>query len=163
MKYNKLDKRVLVSWRIVRIISIFVIEVIMVASMIILFKQSFFEDYKIYAFMLSGVISAYMLITLFLYPLIEYKQWGYIISDDRVEIRHGIFFIKNTIIPIVRIQHIAISQGPINRKLGISAIAIHTASGQFVIEGLSNEDAGLIAEGLKSKLYTRLESQSKDE
>ena len=64
-------------------------------------------------------------------------------------------------IPIVRIQHITIFQGPINRKLGISCININTASGQFSIEGISNEDASLIAEGLKSKLYTRLEAQDK--
>jgi len=161
MEYNKLDKRILVSWRIVRLISILIIEAIMITATIILSRQSFFEPYIYYAYILVGIISVYMLVTLYLFPAIEYRQWGYIISDDRVEIRHGIFFIKNIVIPIVRIQHITISQGPINRKLGVSIINIHTASGQFGIEGISNETASSIAEGLKSKLYTRLESQDK--
>lgn len=161
MEYNKLDKRILVSWRIVRLISILIIGAIMTTAMIILSRQSFFEPYQFYGYILIGIISAYMLVALFVFPAIEYKQWGYIISEDRVEIRHGIFFIKNIVIPIVRIQHITTSQGPINRKLGVSIVNIHTASGQFGIEGISNEDASSITEGLKSKLYTRLESQDK--
>lgn len=161
MEFNKLDKRILISWRIVRLISIFIIGAIMTTVMIIISRQSFFEPYMFYAHILVGIISLYMLISLYLFPIIEYRQWGYIISDDRVEIRHGIFFIKNTVVPIVRIQHIEISQGPINRKLGISVVNIHTASGRFGIEGISNEDASSITEGLKAKLYTRLEAQDK--
>lgn len=161
MLYNKLDKRILVSWRIVRLIIILIIGTILAAATVILYRQWFFEPYIFYAYILDGIILAYMLIALFLFPAIEYRQWGYIISDDRIEIKHGIFFVRNIVIPIVRIQHITISQGPINRKLGISIINIHTASGQFGIEGISIEDASLIAEGLKSKLYTRLESQDK--
>ncbi|MHB8063370.1 MAG: PH domain-containing protein [Ruminiclostridium sp.] len=161
MEYNKLDKRILVSWRIVRLIGILIIGTIMTIAIIILSWQSFFDTYMFYAYILAGIILAYMLITLYLFPAIEYRQWGYIISDDRVEIRHGIFLIKNIVIPIVRVQHITILQGPINRKLGISIINIHTASGQFTIEGISNEEASSIAESLKSKLYTRLKSQEK--
>lgn len=161
MDYNKLDKKILVSWRIVRLIGIVITGVIMTVVLIIMSGQEFLKQYLFYAYILTAAISAYLLITLYLFPAIEYRQWGYIISDDRVEIRHGIFFIKNTVIPIVRIQHITISQGPINRKLGISIINIHTASGQFGIEGISNKEASSIAEGLKSKLYTRLESQDK--
>jgi len=161
MFYNKLDKRILVSWRIVRLIVILIIGAVLATATVIFYRQLFFEPYILYAYILDGIISAYMLIALFLFPAIEYRQWGYIISDDRIEIKHGIFFVKNIVIPIVRIQHITISQGPINRKLGISIINIHTASGQFGIEGISIEDASLIAEGLKSKLYTRLESQDK--
>ena len=161
MVYNNLDRRILISWRMVRLIGILIIEAIMITAMAILSRQLFFEPYMFYLYIFIGIISAYLLVTLFLYPAIKYRQWGYIISDDRVEIKHGIFFVKNTVIPIVRIQHITISQGPINRKLGISIINIHTASGQFSIEGISNEDATSMAESLKSKLYTRLESQDK--
>jgi len=161
MEYKKLDKRILVSWRIVRLISVFIIEAVIAATMFFLSQRSFFEPYIFIAYMIIGIITAYMLMALYLFPSIEYRQWGYIISEDRVEIRHGIFFVKTTVIPIVRVQHITISQGPINRKLGISVVNIHTASGQFGIEGISKEDASSIAEGLKSKLYSRLKSQDK--
>ena len=161
MEYQKLDKRILVSWRIARLIGILIVGVILIAAIYILSRQSFFERYMLSGYIIAGVILCYMIVTLYLLPAIEYRQWGYIISDDRIEIRHGIFLIKITVIPIVRIQHITISQGPINRKLGISTINIHTASGVFSIEGISSEYASAMADMLKSKLYNRLEYQEK--
>ncbi len=159
MEYNKLDERILISWRISRLISILIIGAIFGVALFFLSKADFFESWWNYSLIVAGLIIAYMLAGLFIYPAIEYRQWGYNITDDRVEIRHGIFFIKNTIIPIVRIQHITVSQGPIIRKLGISVINIHTASGQFSIEGISNAEANSIAEGLRLKLYNRLDAQ----
>lgn len=159
MEYNKLDEKILISWRISRLISIIIIGVFFGVGLFFLTKANFFEPWKNYSFIGAGLIIAYMLAGLFIYPAIEYRQWGYIITDDRVEIRHGIFFVKNTIIPIVRIQHITVSQGPIIRKLGISVLNIHTASGQFGIAGISNAEANSIAEGLRSKLYNRLDAQ----
>ncbi len=159
MEYNKLDEKILISWRISRLISILIVGAIFGIVLFFLTKANFFEPWRNYSFIIAGMIITYMLAGLFIYPAIEYRQWGYIITDDRVEIRHGIFFVRNTIIPIVRIQHITVSQGPIIRKLGISVINIHTASGQFSIEGISNAEANLIAEGLRSKLFNRLDAQ----
>ncbi len=157
MEYQKLDKRILISWRISRLIGFLIVGVLLFAAIIILSRQSFFERYMLSGYIVAGGILSYMLVTLYLFPTIEYRQWGYIISDDRIEIRHGIFLIKITVIPIVRIQHITISQGPINRRLGISTINVHTASGVFGIEGISSADASTMADMLKSKLYNRLE------
>lgn len=159
MEYNKPDKKILISWVFARIIKLLVIGAIMSVILYILSHIEFFESYMHYGYIFAGIIFLYLLVTIFLYPAIEYRQWRYLITEDRVEIRHGIFFITNTIIPIVRIQYITITQGPIIRKLRISIVNIHTASGQFAIEGISNETAGFIAEGLKSKLYKRLEDQ----
>lgn len=159
MEYNKLDEKILISWRISRLIGIIIIGAILGVGLFLLTKADFFEPWRNYSFIGAGLIITYMLTGLFIYPAIEYRQWGYIITDDRVEIRHGIFFVKNTIIPIVRIQHITVSQGPIIRKLGISVLNIHTASGQFSIAGISNAEAKSIAEGLRSKLYNRLDAQ----
>lgn len=159
MEYNKLDKRILISWRISRLIRLIIIAVVIGIPLFFLSKADFFQPFKHYAYMGAGLILLYKLFGLFIYPAVEYRQWGYIITDDRVEIRHGIFFVGNTIVPIVRIQHITVSQGPIIRKLGISVVNIHTASGQFSIEGISTDEADSIAENLRGKLYKRLDAQ----
>ena len=161
MEYQKLDNRILISWRIVRLISILIIGAILIVALIIMSRVTFLDTYVFYGYIAAGAILSYMILGLFLYPAIEYRQWGYIISDDRIEIRHGIFLIKITVIPIVRVQHITISQGPINRRLGISTINVHTASGVFGIEGISSEDASAMAEMLKAKLYIRLDNNEK--
>jgi len=99
------------------------------------------------------------LIGIVIYPIIEYKQWRYAITEDKVEIRHGIFFVTTTVIPIIRVQHITISRGPIYRKLGLSSVKIFLASGSFDIEGLLENTATVISESLKSSVMERLNKE----
>ena len=103
-----------------------------------------------------GLFVCYLAVGLVVFPIIEYKQWGYSVEEDKVVIRHGIFFIRKTIIPIIRIQNITVSQGPINRKLGLFEVEMALASGSFSIEGLDKETADAISENLKAKLYRRI-------
>lgn len=158
-KFTKLDPRVIKSWKISRWIRFVILAIVFGMPTLILAQQDFFAEIAIPVFSFDILILAYLLVSPFLYPAIEYRQWGYIITEDRVEIKHGIFFIQTTIIPIIRVQHVTIAQGPINRKLGISTIHINTASGIFKIEGLSDDDAKSIAESLKSKLLIRMKKQ----
>ena len=76
-----------------------------------------------------------------------------------MDIHHGIFFVTNTIVPIIRIQHITVSQGPINRRLGLYDVELSLASDNFKIECLAKDIADEIAENLKNKLYTRLKTK----
>lgn len=159
MEYTKLDNKAISSWRIGRVISFTALLIICAALYI---GSKFIPDIENYRWMASlvlGLLLLYKLIGIFVYPLIEYRQWGYSITEDKVDIRHGIFFVTNTIIPIIRIQHITISQGPINRKLGLYEVEMSLASSNFKIEGLSKAVADEIAENLKSKLYVRLENK----
>lgn len=157
--FQKLDPRIIKSWKISRWIRFGFFFLLLGIPTFILSQQDFFAEISIYILPFDALVGAYLIITPFLYPAIEYRQWGYVITEDRVEIKHGIFFIQTTIIPIVRIQHVTISQGPINRHLGISAITINTASGVFKIEGLSDENAKIITQSLKSKLLIRMQQQ----
>ncbi len=161
MNYEHLDRKIVTSWRIARLIRFAVTVAVLGLPTLILSRQEYFAPIGSYVYPVEGLIFIYLMAAPFLYPAIEYRQWGYMISKDRVEIRHGIFFVETTIIPVVRIQHITVSQGPILRKLSLSNVIIHTASGAFTIEGLSNENARAIAEALKAKLDTRLEAQDK--
>lgn len=156
MEYKKLDRRIIDGWRTSRLIRLacFLAPTLLAA---------FFVDvdaivWKIIYYGL-WVICAYCLIGLIFYPPIEYRQWGYYIDDEKVVIRHGLFFIDQTIIPIIRIQNITISQGPINRHLGLYEVEIALASGSHEIVGLDQETADTISEGLRAKLYHRMEAK----
>jgi membrane protein YdbS with pleckstrin-like domain len=155
MDYKKLDKKVIKSWRIARSIFFVVLALVFAVADLIMRYKEFWDSVKIYILVGEGVLLFYTLLSLILYPMIEYRQWGYLVESDKVEIRHGIFFITTSVIPIIRIQHITESKGPINRKLGLTKLTIHTASGEFHIEGLSDETAAEISENLKSKLIAK--------
>lgn len=161
-QFNKLDPRILFSWRLSRWIRFGVIAILQIIGFLIgSIIQDIPSEIVIMIWVFNILLAAYLITSAIIYPAIEYRQWRYKITEDRVEIRHGIFFIQTTIIPVIRIQHVAITQGPINRKLGISTIFINTASGVFKIEGLSDDNARLIAEALKSKLIIRMENSEK--
>jgi membrane protein YdbS with pleckstrin-like domain len=155
MDYKKLDKKVITSWRAARIIFFVVLALIFAVFNLSSRDQDFWDLAKFYIFAGEGLLLLYSLISLILYPMIEYRQWGYSIENDKVEIRHGIFFISTSVIPIIRIQHITMSSGPINRKLGLTKLTIHTASGEFNIEGLTVRTAEEISENLKNKLIIK--------
>lgn len=160
MNYQKLDPKAKMSWRLARIIRLIVVALIFIPAWI--FFVLFLSMPAIGATIMTivfALILAYMTLALIIYPEIEYRQWAYLITDDRVEIKEGIFFISTTVIPILRIQHVTYSQGPINRKYGLAEVTINTASKEFLIKGLSSETAEQITTLLKDRLYSRIDSQ----
>ena len=158
MDYIKLDKKAITSWRAGRILRL-PLWLILCAA---IFVAGIFIPAGIIAKAAAIVLFVYKLAGIIIYPQIEYRQWGYQIHDDRVDIRHGIFFVDHTIVPVIRIQHITVSQGPINRKLGLYEVEMALASNNFEIPCLSKEVADEIAENLKSKLYNRLEANGQE-
>lgn len=155
MEYKKVDPKAVKSWRIGKAIQLAVILTVTVPVEIGLAGAEWDSVLRIVIMAGALLLALYAVVALIVFPSIEYKQWGYMIAEDKVVIRHGIFFIKKTIIPIIRIQNITVSQGPINRKLGLYQVEIALASGQFSIEGLDRETADAISENLKSRLYQR--------
>ena len=156
MNYEKLDAKAILSWRVRRTISFLFLIVTVGVGLLILTNIELDSKYKKYIYIVIVLLLLYKLIGIIIYPIIEYKQWRYAISKDKVEIRHGIFFITTTVIPIIRVQHITISKGPIYRKMGLAAVKIFLASGSFEIEGLSENNANIISESLKSSVMERL-------
>lgn len=161
MEYSKLNRKMKTYWYIVRFLRVVFFIIIMGIPTLLLSKRDFFVPIASYIYGIEGFILAYLVAAAFLYPVFEYRQWGYLIFNDRVEIKHGIFFISTSVIPMIRIQHLTVEHGIILRKLGLSTVKIHTASRGFEIMGLSNSEAKVIIEALKGNLYTRLKEQEK--
>lgn len=155
MDYKKLDKRIKTSWRLARLIRLVITMALLGFTRLFIDKPLGPNIFYYDIFLLA--VFLYLFITLIVYPEVEYRQWSYALTYDRVEIHHGIIFLRTTVIPIIRIQHVTISQGPINRIFKLSTVVIFTASGSFEIEGLNSDTALSLTETLKSRLYTRIE------
>lgn len=56
------------------------------------------------------------------------KRW-YIVTDRSLRIREGIFNVREITITFANIQNISISQGPIQRALGLADLRVDTAGG----------------------------------
>ena len=88
MEYKKLDKKAITSWRIGRLISLAVMLLIFAGIAVGLSFWREAEPYRWIAYFILGMLTVYKLVGLFLYPQIEYRQWGYYITEDKVDIRH---------------------------------------------------------------------------
>nr|WP_136252897.1 PH domain-containing protein [Ningiella ruwaisensis] len=92
----------------------------------------------VYAIVLPiGVLSA--LYHFFADPLIKYA-----VREQDVHLQSGLFFRTIVSQPILRIQHIELKRGPIERKAGLASLQVFSAGGishTFEIPGLEYEKA----------------------
>lgn len=74
-------------------------------------------------------------------PSIRWKRWRYQIDEHEIDLRHGIFIVRRTLIPVKRVQHVDTRQGPVLRHFGLSTVAITTAATTHEIPALDDETA----------------------
>ena len=83
-------------------------------------------------------------------PRLHYNQWRYSVNEDEIELQHGIFIKKRTLIPMIRIQHVDTKQGPILRKYGLATVTFSTAAGSHEIPALSEHSADRVRRQIAS-------------
>lgn len=77
-------------------------------------------------------------------PPRRYRAWGYRMDGEELKVRRGVWTRIQTLVPLDRVQHIDVSQGPVERALGICSLVLHTAGtlhSQIVVPGLTRDTA----------------------
>jgi uncharacterized protein len=76
-------------------------------------------------------------------PRANYRRWRYQVADDALELQHGVLRRVHSAIPYFRVQHIDVSQGPVERLVGLARLVVHTASAgtDATIPGIAAGDA----------------------
>lgn len=77
-------------------------------------------------------------------PERRYRAWSYQVTDDELHVQNGIWLKTLTMVPFGRVQHIDVSQGPIERRYGVGTLTLHTAgtrASAVVLPGLEMADA----------------------
>jgi membrane protein YdbS with pleckstrin-like domain len=158
MEYNKLNINSIKSWLISRAIVTAITSVLLIGGDYFLTAklQVLKGAPSVYVNVGIGIIISLMILNTIVYPSLEYKQWRYIITKDKVEFSEGIYWTKTVVIPIVRVQHIKINQGPINRKFNLADLQIYTAGGIHKIPNIEMEKADEISNFLKDKVKEKV-------
>jgi membrane protein YdbS with pleckstrin-like domain len=86
-------------------------------------------------------------------PRANYRIWRYQVAEDALELRHGVVRRVHSAIPYFRVQYIDVSQGPVERAVGLARLVVHTAaaSTDATIPGIAAADA----EGLRRLILAR--------
>ena len=78
------------------------------------------------------------------WPELSYKHTSYKIDALGIEIRRGVIWRTVVNIPRSRVQHIDVSQGPLERRFGLGTLAIYTAGtahSMVALQGLEHTTA----------------------
>jgi len=92
------------------------------------------------------ILSAFLLV--YLFPTIRWERWRYEVRENEIEVQHGLFVVKRTLIPMVRVQHVDTTQGPILKRYSLGNISISTAATVHTIPALVMDEA----DGLRARI-----------
>jgi uncharacterized protein len=150
-----LDPRVVTLNRIVGSIVWGVFSLIHLLSIIVMFLTGAWPWWAQVLFALSWIPMTGFFVWLALkWPEIDYRYWRYRVDADEIEIWSGVLWRQAVVVPRSRVQHIDVSQGPIERSYGLATLSIHTAGTQYSkvdLPGLDHAVALTIRDALLPK------------
>ena len=100
---------------------------------------------------LSGIVIA---------PDRIYRRLGYAIDGRLLRTVRGWLFHADTVVPFVRVQHIDVIRGPVDKMFGTASLVIHTAGTHnsiVTVPGLSPDRAAEIREAIRSEIRSDAE------
>jgi len=156
---KSLDKKGITVMRINALITGLILLIITIAITLPLYLEMENIFIKIIIILIVLIILIFILLNIFLFPHIRYNRYKYLVTDERIEVKKGLFLITTSIIQIKRIQKIELSNGPIDRKFNLSNVNIFTAAGIVDIKFLNNKEAREISDKVNELLKEKLEKQ----
>jgi membrane protein YdbS with pleckstrin-like domain len=121
----------------------------------------YIEELQPYRLLISA---SYIFVVLFatFINVISYKTRGFAFREHDVIYRSGAIAITTTIIPYNRVQHVAVHEGLLSRKLGLAAVEVFTAGGHasdIKIPGIEKEQAEKIKYLIMGKINVQPDEQ----
>ena len=121
-------------------------------SALFYFKQEAFSN-TIWIIILVGIVL--FLAGLVVFTKFSFQKKGYAFREHDAIYKSGLISETTTIIPFNRVQHVALHQGFISRKLGLASVELFTAGGSssdLEIPGLLLADAQIIKNLVSQKI-----------
>ena len=76
-----------------------------------------------------------------LVPSLRWRNWRWEVRPEAIDIRHGTFTIRRTLVPMLRVQHVDTRRNPVEQSLDLATVVVHTAAGSHTIPLLRVADA----------------------
>lgn len=89
----------------------------------------------------AALAAVYSYLFIVLLPTLRWKRWRYEVREQEIELQYGVFIVKRTLIPMIRVQHVDTQQGPLLRKYSLSTVTVSTATTIHEIPALDMEEA----------------------
>ena len=138
---RSLDRRVLVVWTVQKAVESAVLVALVVAADVGARAAGLDLPWPVGAaavpFLVLGALTTWRV------PLARYRRWRYELAEEALELRHGIVERVHSAIPYYRVQYVDVTQGPLERAVGLAKLKVHTAaaSSDATIPGIAAGDA----------------------
>ena len=73
----------------------------------------------------------------------RWAAWGYLEREDDLLVRRGVLVRRTSVVPYGRMQFVDVTAGPLDRRLGLATVTLHTAAAatDAFVPGLQAEEA----------------------
>ncbi|MDV3456752.1 PH domain-containing protein [Sphingomonas sp. HF-S4] len=88
-------------------------------------------------------------------PPRRWRHWRYAFTGTELHVAHGWWTQVHTIVPVLRVQHIDVAQGPLERNFGVARLVLHTAGSDNTIvtlPGITRETAEEIRDAIRARI-----------
>ena len=135
---HQISRKGLTVWRLYGVFQTLALAVIAGA---VCYGTYYFE-WPLFIYYIVGVsVVLSTVLSIYLFPKIRWDHWRYEVREHEIEIQHGLFVVKRTLIPMVRVQHVDTIQGPILKKYDLGNISISSAATVHTIPALVMDEA----------------------
>jgi len=147
----RMDKKGMTVERIGSSITISIFLIILIV-MFVIFELLWTDVSKWFLTIPIAIIFFISIYGLIIQPYYMYRNFRYEINDDEINIKSGIFMIKETTIPMGRIQNVDLYEGFIMRKYNLANITLSTAGGNEMIQYLNKDKANKIKYAIQNRI-----------
>lgn len=85
-----------------------------------------------------------------LLPTLRYRRWRWDVGSDVIDIQHGTFTVRRTLVPLERVQHVDTRRGILEQMLDLATVVVHTSAGSHTIPYLDEHDASVLRDRIAS-------------
>ncbi len=85
-------------------------------------------------------------------PQRNYRRLRYRLTDRMLQSLHGWMFHTDTLVPFVRVQHLDVTRGPLDKIFGTASLVVHTAGTHnniVTVNGLAPDRAAEIRDVIR--------------
>ncbi len=108
----------------------------------------------------SALAALLALLAILVVPRRRYTRLGYAMQPNLLQVVRGWLFHVDTIVPLVRVQHIDVTRGPLEKAFGTATLVLHTAGTHnsiVVLPGLAPDKATAIRDEIRQRIRTDFE------
>lgn len=159
-QWNLLDPGIKTLWVLSNLIGLVIVVVVGVGLDVVFRAQAVAEAFGFRLF--PGLFALLFILVFGALPFIliglKYRNTLYLVSEEEVCVRSGIWWKSERYVPRARIQYVDVSSGPVERHLGLATLAVYVggqAGAGAHIAGLKGETAEALRRELVAELPER--------